>query len=389
MPLTARRVVWALVAAGTAVRIVLAFTTDGQPYDIEVLRDLRLALPPSPLDVYAAPLGPGGIAWPYPPGFFGFVAAAGAAADVTGLAYTSLVRLPSIAADALIALVVQGALARRGAPERAQIAATALIALGPSFAVISGYHGQLDNLAILPAVVAVVLWDRLPARRALVAGLLIGTGCAVKTPVIFLVLALLPAARSWREGATLIGAAAAVPLVALAPFVASTPGEVLDALGYRGYPGTSPLSILIQPELAEQLTRQVTPSGVVELLYDRGQALAVLALGAAMLLTTRVGRGWTVAERATLLWLTFYVVTPVFFFQYLVWGLPFFVLAGRLRLALVVQVIALLPTVLFYRAPWEDQAIALPYGAAMLALWAVFVCAWSIVVRDRRREALA
>lgn len=389
--MTAHRAVWALVAAGLALRVVLAFTTDGQPYDIEVLRELRPALQGWQLDIYAAPIGPGeGIAWPYLPGFFPFVLAAGEAADLTGLAYTSLVRLPSIAADAVMALVVRGALARRGAAARVQIAATALIALGPSFAVVSGYHGQLDNLAILPAVLAVVLWDRLaPNRRALVAGLLIGAGCAVKTPAIFVVLALLPAARSWREAATLASAAAAVPLAALAPFLASTPDEIVDALGYRGFPGTSPLSILLQPEMAEQLTRLVTPSGIVQFLYDRGQALAVLVLSATMLLTTRVGRGWTAAERATLLWLAFYVVTPVFFFQYLVWGLPFFVLAGRLRLALLVQVAALLPTVLFYRAPWEDETVALPYGAAMLTLWALFLGAAVTVIRERLREAAA
>lgn len=385
------RALWALVAAGTAVRLVLAFTTDGQPYDMEVARELFPVLEDRPLGVYASRIGPGeGIAWPYPPGFFAFAWLAGQVADVTGLAYEALIRLPSIVADALIAVIVHVALRAGGAGERTALAAAALVALGPSFIVISGYHGQIDNLAILPAVAAVALWDRGPTeRRALIAGLLIGAGIAVKTTPVFVLLALLPSVRSRREGLTLLAAAAAVPLAIMAPYLARTPGEVIDALGYRGFPGTSPLSILLQPDLAEQLVRDVPKSGRIDFLYDRGQVIVVATLAAVAALTTRVGSGWTAARRASLLWLAFYVVTPVFFMQYLVWGLPFFLLAGRLRLAAAVQAVALLPAVLFYRAPWESEAVALPYGAAMVALWLLFIAAFVRGVRARTRPAPA
>ena len=366
-------------------RLVLAFTTDGQPYDIRVLDDMRRVLADGPLDAYTTPIGPGGIVWPYPPGFFPLVWLADRAAEVSGLAYTSLVRLPSIAADAALALLVHEGLRHRGASERRRLAATALVALGPSFAIISGFHGQLDNLAILPAVAAVVLWDRLEGdRRAVAAGLLIGLGFAIKTPPIFVVLALLPAVRSRREAAALLAATAAIPLAVLAPYLAASPSELLDGLRYRGFPGTSGLSIALQPELAEQLVRQVRPSGLVQALFDRGQLLVPAALAAVAAFTALWGRGWDAAERAALLWITFYVTSSVFFFQYLVWGLPFLLLAGRLRLALAVQAVALPPAVLFYRAPWEDDAVALPYGLAMVGLWALFVVAFAAVLRDHR-----
>src|SRR4051794_19510977 len=353
---------------------------------MEVARDLWPVVRHTPLDVYATRIGPApGIAWPYPPGFFSFAFLAGELSAHTSLAYPALIRLPSIAADAGIALIV----ASVATPRRA-VAAAALVALGPAFIAISGYHGQIDDLAILPAVAAVALWDRMPEpRRALYAGLLIGAGCAIKTTPAFVLLALLPSVRSWREAAALLCAAAAVPLLLMAPYFVHTPRELMDALGYRGFPGTSPLSILLQPELAEQLVRQVTPHRAVYWLYRHGPAIMVVTLSAVALFTTRVGRGWSPAERATLLWLAFYVVTPVFFLQYLVWGLPFFVLAGRLRLALAVQLIALVPTVLFYRAPWENAGVAWPYAAAMLALWALFVGAFLVVVWERRREAIA
>jgi len=380
------RSVWVLVAAGTLIRLLLAFTTDGQPYDMEVARELFPVLDRSPLDVYATRIGPGeGIAWPYPPGFFPFAYLAGQLSDLTGLGYGALLRVPLIAADAGIALVVASA-----AKGRRAVAAAALVALGPSFIVISGYHGQIDPLAILPAVAAVAFWDRMPGpRRALYAGLLVGAGCAIKTTPIYVLLALLPSVRSWREAVTMVAAAAAVPLALMAPFLAHTPHELIDALKYHGFRGTSPLSILLQPEFAEQLTRLVTPGRLVSWIYEHGPAIVTVTLTAVALLTTRLGRGWSPAERAGLLWLAFYIVTPVFFFQYLVWGLPFLLLADRGRLVLAVQVVALLPTVLFYRAPWEDEAVAWPYGGAMLALWVVFVLGFVLVLRDRRREAVA
>jgi hypothetical protein len=388
---SARRAVWGLIAAGTVVRLVLAFTTDGQAYDIEALRELRDALEDSGLDVYTVFLGPGdGARWPYPSGFFPFALLAGWTSDAAGLPYTSLVRVPSILADAAIALIVQDFLARRGASERRRIAATALVALGPSFAVVAGYHGQLDSLAFLPAVAALWLWDRVPeSRRALYAGLLIGAGASIKTTPVFMLLALLPSVRSWREAGTLAGAAVAVPLALTAPFLLSTPGEVREALGYRGFPGTSGLSILLQPELAEQLTRSVTPNAVVDFLYDRGPVLVAAALVAAAVFSWRTHPEWEPAERATLLWLTFYVVSPVFFFQYLVWGLPFFIMARRLGLALAVQAVALTPTILFYAAPWDSDAVAPPYAVTMIALWALFVAAFVHLARQPRRRAVA
>jgi Glycosyltransferase family 87 len=385
------RAVWGLIAAGTALRVVLAFTTDGQPYDIEFLRDLRAALADMPLHVYEVLMGPLDDArWPYPTGFFPVAGLAGAVSGATGLAYTSLIRLPAIVADAVIALIVQDFLARRGAGERARIAATALVALGPSFIVISGYHGQIDSLAILPALAAVAIWDRVQeSRRALYAGLLIGAGAAVKTTPAVMLLALLPSVRSPREAATLVGAAAAVPLAALAPWLVTSPDEVAEALRYRGFPGTSGLSIVLQPEFGEQLVRLVEPNAVVELIYERGQLIVVAALVAVTAFVARRRPELGPAERATLIWLAFYIVTPASFFQYLVWGLPFFILAGHLRLALAVQATALVPTVLFYRAPWESESVAIPYAATMIALWALYVLAFARLARAAREPAPA
>jgi hypothetical protein len=373
--------VWILVAAGIVVRVVLAFTTDGQPFDMESLRLQRIAIGDDPLHAYEALNSPeAGYRFPYPPGFLAFVALAGGLSDLTGLAFTSLVRLPSVLADGAIALIVHDHLRRRGAAGRTRIAAVALVALGPSFIAISGYHGQIDSLAILPGVAALWVWMHGPQeRRALYAGALIGVGIAIKTAPVFLLLALLPAVRSRREAVVLVAAAVAIPAAVTAPFLIATYDEVRRALGYRGFPGTSGLSLLLQPELAEQINHPVDRNGAVDFIYEKGQWIVALALAG----VAAFARRRSPLERAVLIWIAFYCVTPTFFVQYLVWGLPFFVMAGRLRLALAVQAIAIVPTIVFYRAPWEASGVDVLYGATMIALWLLFVASFVVLARER------
>lgn len=381
------RLVASLIAAGLVVRLVLAFTTDGEVYDMESLRLVRDALGSAPLDAYATLNVPDqGFRWPYPSAYLPFIPVAGGLSDLTGLAYTSLIRVPPMLADVAIALVVQAYLARRGFGERRRLAAVALVMLGPSFLVVSGHHGQIDSVAILPAVAAFAVWDRNPhGRRALYAGALIGLAGAVKTAPLVMLLALLPAVGSRREALTLVAAAVAVPLALMVPFLLSTPDAVRHALGYKGFPGTSGLTFLLQPELSEQLGRDVPKSSLVEFLHERGQVLVVLALLATTALTLRLRE----VDRAVALWLAFYVVTPVFFFQYLVWGLAFLLLAGRLRLALAVQAVALAPMLIFYSRPYFSTFASHVYWVTVVALWALLLASLVVLLRERRPPRVA
>ena len=166
------RLLWAMVVLGLAARLVLAFAFYGQPYDQNSFAMVREALTHSPLDVYGSV---GEFRWPYPPAYFLWIAAADGIADLTGLAFHGLVNVPAMAADVGIAWIVQAHLGRRGADENKRLAAAGLVLLGPAFIAISGYHGQIDSVAILPAVAAVALWDSGGARRGLAAGLLLVT----------------------------------------------------------------------------------------------------------------------------------------------------------------------------------------------------------------------
>jgi 4-amino-4-deoxy-L-arabinose transferase-like glycosyltransferase len=143
------------------------------------------------LDVYGEVNSPD-LQYPYPPGYIPYL---GLVAQ-TGDAFRVLGRLPPILADAVLAWVVQRYVRARGRSATEAIVAAGAIALSPIFGAVAGIEGQVDSVALLPAVFAVLAWDAEIRSRALLCGLLIGIGAAVKAFPIFFLLALLPTVRN-------------------------------------------------------------------------------------------------------------------------------------------------------------------------------------------------
>jgi len=362
-----RPMLWGIIALGVAAGTILALSTRGDPYDMESFGLVRAALDHGPLEPYALFAQQGIVRWPYPPAFFPWIWVSGALAG-HGLSFAFFVRVPSILADAALAWLVQDFLGSRGVGARTRLVAAGLVALGPSFLAISGYHGQIDALAILPGVAAVSLWERRGhgASRALAAGLLVGVGGALKTVPLLLLLALLPSVRSRREALTLLAAAALPLAVAFAPFALAGKLPSVHVLTYRGLPGAGGLSLLAQPDLS-LATLGISPtrlSGPSDALVRYGGLL----VGAGLLAVAAVGARSRARALplAVLLWLAVYAFGVNFFFQYALWGLPFFLMAGYVREVLVVQAVLLLPTLVYYGRPWHLPAVAIAYTAIML-----------------------
>jgi 4-amino-4-deoxy-L-arabinose transferase-like glycosyltransferase len=368
----ARRALWAVIGTGTVIRLVLLLTSHGEAYDMGSFKDVAVALRHDWLHMYSA-ANPGAhtFHWPYPPAYLPWIAFADAIKGGV-LLFDRLIRLPAVAADAALAWLVATVLARR-VGERAALAAAALVALGPVFVIISGYHGQIDSLAILPAVVAAVLWERGAADRqrfdrALAAGALIGLAGAIKTVPIVMVLALLPSARDWREGARLVLAAAAVPALMLAPFLIADANAVRHLADYGGVPGAGGLSLVAQPDLARfWLTGPVAPNSLTRNLVDHQTLYNLLLFGALAVFFAL--RRPAPMRAATILWLAVWAFGTGFFFQYLVWGLPFLILDRHLRAAALLQVAVLVPMLLFYLGPWHRELVVAVYATVMLVVW--------------------
>ena len=383
-----RRGLWlllAVVAAGTVARLIVAFKTYGVPFDQQSLELVRRALAVDPLGVYQH-LPPQ--RWPYPTGFFAFVPLADKASRLTGLPYHGFDQVPAILADAAIALVVHWWLRLRGHGERAALAGAALVALGPSFAVISGYHGQIDSVAILPAVLGVLAWERGGPRRGLVAGALIGLGAAIKTTPGFCALALLPTARSWRERATVLAVTAVVPLIAVAPWVISHTESTVRALTFnRGVPGFGGWSAFIQPDITRYWS---TKKGVVRpshLLVSVTDVQNLIVLAAVLAVTVLLVRRRTPAlSAASAIWLTVYAVNPNFAFHYLVWGLPFFLLAGHLKAVAAFQLAMLPATFVLYFAPDDVDPTGWIYFVLIQLAWLGIVAVAFVTLRRLVRQ---
>lgn len=370
-----RLVLWAILAAGTLVRLAIAFATQGDGPDIRAYGVVGDALTDDPLHVYGA-VNDGAVdSWPYPSGYFPWIAASVGLHNALGPPFHGFIQVAPIVADCVIAWIVQDHLGRQGASDRLRLVATAAVALGPSFAIISGYQSQFDAVAILPGVAAILAWERFGGpRRALWAGALIGLGGALKITPLLLLLALLPTTRSVREAATLMTSAGGVVLLAMAPYLLSEPMQVLESLGYAGLAGVGGVTLALQPALAENWLMDrttVDPSWLVGGVAGHGLLVScvLVALITAFVLRCRPGP----IDAAIFIWLAVYAFSTGFFFQYMIWGLPFFLLGGHVKKAIALQAALLIPAVLFYMRPWEESWVAIPYAAIMIAVWAAIV----------------
>jgi hypothetical protein len=379
---------WGLIGAGVLISGVVAFATAGLPYDVQSWRIVRAAFNAHPLHVYALANPGQSFHWPYPSGIFPLMLLAGWVGDAVG-GFTHVIRLWGILADGALAWLVWRGLRDR-AGEHARLGAAALVALGPVFVTVAGYSAQIDSVAILPTVIALLVWERERSeRRAWIAGLLIGLGAAIKTVPIAMVLALAPSVRSRRELAILVGCAVALPLVAMAPFLAADWSKTTGIAHYQGSPGMGGISLLVQPDVARRwLTRIVPFNGPERFLFlDHGGEWNALVFVLYALWAWR--RRPEPRRAAVVLWLVVLAFGSGFFFQYLVWGLPFFLLAGYLWPTAALQGLITAPMLIFYVLAWHRPATVYLFTALMLVCWAGWVAGIVVLARGGRAPRTA
>ncbi len=377
---------FALIAAGAVVELAFAGLGTSNSFDVQGFLITAGDLHADPLQVYDS------MRWPYPPGLMPWLFVA-TEISTGGLAFDLALRLPQVLANVGIALIVYDLLARRGLPEQARLIASGLVLLGPVFLAVL-YHGQIDSFATLFAIAAVWAWERGVARRALTVGLLIGLGAAVKTVPIFMLFALLPWARDAKERVTLVLAAFAVPLLALAPFLIADGPDTVEALrSNQGIPGLGGLSLALIGGV--QSTDGIAfTGGLVDFWRDLfgidsvAVALRLLELQQLIVAVAVLATGALVwrrkvapVEGAALIWLAVLALNPNFAWQYLIWGLPFFIAAGFVVESLVLQLLAAVPLALYF-FPLEPSKQVADYVYTPLALvvWLALVVALVIAV---------
>jgi hypothetical protein len=163
----------------------------------------------------------------------------------------------------------------------------------------------------------------------------------------------------------------AVPLLMLIPFALSAASGIELIVTYEGVGGFGGVSLLAQPGLADFVVRGATLEGynaATRFLLDYGSWVTLAGIGALGLLLFR--RKTPPAQSAVAIWLTVYVLGYGFAHHYLVWGIPFFLMAGYLWQTALLQAVHLVPRIVFAEIPYDSVGWTILYASMMLALWA-------------------
>ena len=188
-----------------------------------------------------------------------------------------------------------------------------------------------------------------------------------------------------RERVVVVGSAAAVVLLFLAPFLAADFGETVDGIRQnKGLPGFGGISLLVQPELSALWLG--TKSGVEltdlsEWLFDATAYIVPLVVFATAAFA--YVRRLPAIEAAVVLYLAVYAFGINFGLTYLVAGFAIFLLGGRIWQVAALQAAVLLPTLMMYIREQRDLPLHNIYTPIILAVWVAFVV-WFVAGSPQR-----
>ena len=111
--------------------------------------------------------------------------------------------------------------------------------------------------------------------------------------------------------------------------------------------------------------------GLTKTVYDEARWITGVALTAATVVLIRHRPPPVLG--AILVWLTVWSFGVTFFLQYIVWGLPFLIMAGYLWQVAILQAALLPPAIITYATGVRAWQVWVFYTAPMIVLWV----AWS------------
>jgi hypothetical protein len=255
--------------------------------------------------------------YPYPPPWAAVEAAAGWVSRRSILPFAVAVKLPVVAADAIIVTLL-AAMATAG---RASPAAPWLYAVHPVSLLVGGAHGQFDAIPLLFVLAAVELLSR--GRRD-ASALALAAAIATKSfPVLLLPILAFDRGADRRSAARYAAIALAPVGLLLLPFVIV--GARALARELFAYSGVADLGWTALGRGAEWLSRGVLPRSEARFWPLAASASKTLFLAgwAFLLLAARRGRVALTTDRlalaVVLVFLTLYGLLSA---QYLLWAVP-------------------------------------------------------------------
>jgi hypothetical protein len=312
----------------------------------------------------------------HPPVAAGFSVLVREISQASGLPIGPLFKLPMIVADVGIAALLGWLGAREGRPS---LSLTCAYAFSPLAIGISAYHGNTDCLATALALGSAVLLMR---KRPASSGLALAAALNVKLIPILLLPALALQIRD-RPAARRFAAGFVCGLLPFVPFVAAQPlGFYQATLGYGSELNLwGPVALVYLASGASDLRSALGPWAKVYL--DIGVPL-LLALIGALCVCARWRPQLDLIELCGVCLAAFLVIAPGFGLQYLVYVLPFLLLAD-IRSGVAYSLLAGLFAIVIYASYWTgrfppyssfgDAGYPMPAPLIGLAAWALLV-AW-------------
>ena len=358
-----------LLVAALARLLPAVWLPVGAGYDIESYRLVTDALLDG-REVYTSVLG----RHPYLPFQMYVMGAMAYLSQWTGLPYVVAVKLPAVAADVALTALIYRAVRDTGGRQWAAYAAL-LYALNPVSLLVTAYHGQFESVTLLLLVLSWWLWER---RRATGSAGALGFAILNKTwpvvilPVIFLRL------RNWRGRIVYTLIALGIPVLFVVAYLAlfsADPTPMLRrALTHRGVAGYWGPGAVLYPAAAAWPGLQPA----ADLLFALRNGLLLIGVLASLWWTRRQ----SALDALLTLLLVMFVVTVGFGIQWLVWPVPFALLAGEYRRLRIYSLAAtlMLAVHLFglHMVPWLPEL--LPATAADLVIRLSALPAWLVVV---------
>lgn len=287
----------------------------GAGYDIESYRLVTDALL-SGREVYTSVLG----RHPYLPLQMYVMGGMAYLAQQSGVPYVVMIKLPAVAADVALTWLLFRTVVEGNRREIALYVAL-LYALNPVSILVTAYHGQFEAITLFLLVLAVWFWHVREQYR--LSGTALGFAILNKTwPVVLLPVFLLRL-RGWRARIIYALLALGIPVLFsvayLVVFDAGPLPMLRRALTHRGVPGYWGPGAILTP-MAEDLA-WLQP--VVDGLFGMRNWLLLAAIAFALWRTRRQ----TVIDASLTLLLCMFAVTVGFGIQWLVWIVPFGLLA--------------------------------------------------------------
>ena len=319
--------------------------------------------------------------YPYFPGWMLIDALAKLVAKSLGIPFWLVIRLPQIAADATIVVVIYESIKQSlSGSDLSPLQGAAFHAFNPVAIAIIGGHGQFDSLPILALILSIGF---VLLGRDDLSAVVLGLGIALKPTPIFMGLLLLGYLSNTRSRIRYFLLAAAPTAILSIPFLLLSPITYIQStIGYSSGALMSWLTPLLlveavatPPDTALGIPFPNIPQGVILTITKFGFLASVLVVSWLFWKRDRYGYNISLSlwSASLLIVLLFYTISAALAAQYPYWAMPFLPLVGlsnRYRIGLMFSGFAV--SALYYT---KSYALAgeITFNIIVLSVYGLFV----------------